>query len=317
LCDSWGLSFYKNVCILLIKMNTLPFARRDNTIVSIEEVGRGLSCDCTCLSCGARLVAKKGTKHVHHFAHYHGAACANGLETALHLRIKALFRQKRSIVVPAVRLHRQSAVYFEPYLFRYQQVEEEPYLGQLYPDLILRSGQRALLVEIKVTHATPSKKKKKLRRLGLPAVEVDALALYESLPPRNGQPDIPAFEYELVHGTAFKQWLFNPAKQRAEFRLRKMAIARPVKHRLYKGYHQYLTADCPLGKRRWRSGFRQGQAFAYVTQDCMHCPRCAHLEYETDYAGFKEVPLEPSVVHCWGQVQGRPKAKLWQDPLCV
>lgn len=296
-------------------MRALPFALRNHKIVSIEEVSRGLSCGCTCLSCGARLVAKKGQQHAHHFAHYKGADCAHGLETGLHLRIKAFFRERRSIVVPALYLHRQSVAYFPPFLFQYDRVEEETYLGQLYPDLLLRRGQKALLLEIAVTHKTPPKKYRKLRKLGLPAMEIDALALYESTLQRSGPPDMRAFEYQLQQGTAYKKWLFSPARQRAEFRLRKMAIARPAKHRLYKGYHQYFVSDCPLGKRRWRSGFRKGQAFANVIQDCMHCPRCAFLEYETEYAGYQEVPLAPATVHCWGHLPHQPKPKPWQTPV--
>lgn len=296
-------------------MRAIPFALRENSIVGIDEVRRGLSCGCTCLSCGARLVAKKGSKHAHHFAHYRGQSCAHALETALHLWIKAFFQRRHSIVVPAVHLHQQSTAYFGPYLFRFSKVEEEPYLGQLYPDLILRDGARALLLEIAVTHATPPQKLKKLRKLGLPALEIDALSLYEKWLGSKGEPDMSAFEYELQQGTGYKQWLFNPAKQRAEFRLRKMAITRPVKHRLYKGFHQYVTADCPLGKRRWRSGFRQGEAFANVIQDCMHCSKCAELEYETVYAGYQAVPLQPARVHCWGHLPQKPRSKPWQTPV--
>ena len=258
------------------------------------------------------MVAKKGSRQAHHFAHYKGADCAYGLETGLHLRIKALFRKRRSIVVPALYLHRQSKAYFQPYLFKYDRVEEEPYVGQLYPDLILRKGQRALLLEIAVTHQTPPCKQQKLRKLGLPALEIDALSLYETALQGSGPPDIHAFEYELQQGTTYKQWLFSPARQRAAFHLRKMAVVRPVKHRLYKGYHQYLTTDCPLGKRRWRSGYREGQAFANVIQDCMHCSRCAFLEYETEYVGYQEVPLAPAKVHCWGHLEQSLKPKPWQ-----
>ncbi len=296
-------------------MLAIPFALRNHKIVSIDEVSRGLSCGCTCLSCGAPMVAKKGQQHAHHFAHYKGADCAHGLETGLHLRIKAFFRERQSIVVPPVYLHRQPAAYFPAFLFKYNRVEEETYLGQLYPDLLLRNGQRALLLEIAVTHEAPPKKYRKLRKLGLPALEIDALALYESTLQRGGPPDRRAFEYQLQQGTGYKKWLFNPARQRAEFRLRKMAIARPVKHRLYKGYHQYLTTGCPLGKRRWRSGYREGQAFANVIQDCMHCSRCAYLEYETEYAGYQEVPLTPAKVHCWGHLPERPQPKPWHTPV--
>ena len=168
------------------------------------------------------------------------------------------------------------------------------------------------MLESAVTHQTPPCKQQKLRKLGLPALEIDALSLYEAALQGSGPPDLHAFEYELQPGTTYKQWLFSPARQRAAFHLRKMAVVRPVKHRLYKGYHQYLTTDCPLGKRRWRSGYREGQAFANVIQDCMHCSRCAFLEYETEYVGYQEVPLAPAKVHCWGHLEQSLKPKPWQ-----
>ena len=294
-------------------MNTIPFALRGDQIITITEAERGLQCNCTCMACGSRLIAKKGARHAHHFAHYKGQACEHGLETALHRRIKTLFEQRRSINLPPIRLHRQKGAYLPAKRFQYSAVEEERKLGRLQPDLLLRAGNKVLLVEIAVTHRSPPEKLVKLRRLGYAAIEIDALALYESHCKQPGQPDIQGFERGLFLGLSFKRWLFNPQQQRAEYRLRKLAIQRSVKHRRYKGFHQYIVEGCPLGKRRWRSGFRQGQAFANVIQDCMHCERCIHLEYEQAYVGYQSTPLLPKTVHCWGHLEERPKGRPWQS----
>ncbi len=293
-------------------MRSVPFAQRGHEIVGIEEVSKGLSCNCCCLSCGARLIAKKGQHQAHHFAHYQGDSCAHALETSLHRYIKALFQRKRCLALPPLYLHRQTSAYLPAQLFRYERVEEEPFLGQIYPDLLLRAGRKTLLLEIKVTHAVPPLKQQKLRRLGLPALEIDTLPLYETYLNRKGAPGQSGFEHSLVHGLSGKQWLFHPLRQKAEFHLRKRSVQRRVKHRRYKGFHQYIAEGCPLGKRRWRSGFRAGQAYANVIQDCMHCPRCLQLEYESAYVGFQETAWEPKTVHCWGHLEAPPRGKPWQ-----
>lgn len=293
-------------------MLLIPYALRGNEIVSIEEVERGLKSGCICLGCGAPLVAKKGERQAHHFAHYRGHNCEHALETALHKRIKALFERSKSIALPAVHLHRQPQAYLPAQLFRYTSVEEEPYLGQLFPDLVLRAGSNQLLLEIAVTHSVPPLKEKKLRRLGLPALELDVLPVYQAHFGGKGAPALAAFEHSLVHGLEHKRWLFNRKQQNAEFRLRKLSTKRQVKHHWNRGYHNYIVSDCPLGKRRWRTGFRQGQAFANVVQDCMHCPRCIQLEHETAYVGYAEVPMVPKAVHCWGDLPP-PRGQPWES----
>lgn len=44
-------------------------------VVSIDDVPSGLKCNCICPNCHVRLIAKKGKKNVHHFAHVNGAEC--------------------------------------------------------------------------------------------------------------------------------------------------------------------------------------------------------------------------------------------------
>lgn len=45
-------------------------------VVSIDDVPSGLKCNCICPNCNVRLIAKKGKKNVHHFAHVNGAECS-------------------------------------------------------------------------------------------------------------------------------------------------------------------------------------------------------------------------------------------------
>ncbi len=84
--------------------NKIPFAVRmaDNRIVSIEEVPRGLACECRCPSCDARLVARKGDVNEHHFAHHDSSVelCEFAFETSIRLMLLEILGQIRSISTP-------------------------------------------------------------------------------------------------------------------------------------------------------------------------------------------------------------------------
>ena len=48
------------------------------SIVHIDDVRRGKSCDCTCLGCDEPLIANQGEKKIHYFSH---APDASGVAT--------------------------------------------------------------------------------------------------------------------------------------------------------------------------------------------------------------------------------------------
>lgn len=50
-------------------MQELQYGLRDGILISVQDqsVASGLSCGCTCPSCGARLIARKGNVRKHHF----------------------------------------------------------------------------------------------------------------------------------------------------------------------------------------------------------------------------------------------------------
>ena len=69
----------------------IPFAIQVSTgaIVSVDEVDRGLRCGCRCPSCNALLVARKGEKRTHYFAHHDdsGKDCKLAFETSVRLML--------------------------------------------------------------------------------------------------------------------------------------------------------------------------------------------------------------------------------------
>ncbi len=68
--------------------NLVPFGLRGGRIYAVEEVSRGIKCQCVCPDplCGKHLVARQGTDKVWHFAHagdQDGSLCGGG-ESGLH-----------------------------------------------------------------------------------------------------------------------------------------------------------------------------------------------------------------------------------------
>lgn len=137
----------------------VPYGERNGALVHVSEVDRGLDCACVCPACGARLVARKGTKTAHHFAHYHQTDCSP--ETLLHHLAKRLLMQR---VLDA--LSRQEPLPVEwscPYCHDTHtrnlvkmatRVEVEMNLGPCRPDLTLldRSGSPVAILEVVVSH---------------------------------------------------------------------------------------------------------------------------------------------------------------------
>ena len=68
----------------------IPFALSSTGhIVGVDEVKRGLACQCTCLDCGEALVARRGTVLRPHFAHLPTAGpCSSTSEGILHQTAK-------------------------------------------------------------------------------------------------------------------------------------------------------------------------------------------------------------------------------------
>lgn len=85
--------------------NKIPFAIQTSTgaIVSVDQVERGLQCGCRCPSCNGRLVARKGEKYEHCFAHHDGSSddCELAFETSVRLMLLSKLDALQIISTPA------------------------------------------------------------------------------------------------------------------------------------------------------------------------------------------------------------------------
>jgi hypothetical protein len=73
---------------------------KNGRVRAVEEVARGLACDCVCPTCGEAVVAKQGEIRGWHFAHVSGAECVGAAESALHQAAKQTLVDARGMHVP-------------------------------------------------------------------------------------------------------------------------------------------------------------------------------------------------------------------------
>lgn len=225
----------------------IPFAiGPDGRVMSIQEVPRGLECKCTCPACEAKLVAKKGPKQAHHFAHRKDANCAHALESSIHLAVKTIIEREMAMQVPACvvmrkpddsppPMHRYDVPTIPPYYYaeklhdewavrevagvagtsakrqRFDAVLVERQQGDIRPDLIAIQGDRKLYVEVAVTHFVDNEKLAKIRARGVATIEIRVPYDTKSVL------DWSALRRLVIKEATGKAWLYHPVlEERAE-----------------------------------------------------------------------------------------------------
>lgn len=184
---------------------------RQQQLVTVQDVERGLACDCVCVECGEVLVARKGGRNEHHFAHYSNKeSCAVHREGLLHLFGKQVIREAMGLQMP--HLPDWPPQFGDPSSWwDFEQVEEEVWLDGFRPDLFahLRGGQQ-VLIEIAVTSFIGETKLALIKERGLWALEIDLSDLHDS------EIAVPSEDLRqlIVHRTEHKYWVY-PESARA------------------------------------------------------------------------------------------------------
>jgi len=246
----------------------LPFGLQDGQLVDITSVESGLACNCFCPSCGQQLVAKKGEIKEHHFAHYDSEECSGAVETALHIYAKNILEKEKRIVLPPVYLANSDKLLFSATEVNFDSIVLEKRIGNIIPDIVVLIKDKPLLIEIAVTHFVDRFKAYKIFELGYSAIEVNADGLFNSSynKPFNNED----FATRLIEGTSFKRWINNSKQNFIDEQIKKLATNKPVVHSGLDAY-PIIIDNCPIEKRKWKSGFKQGQSYASVFDDCYHC----------------------------------------------
>lgn len=208
----------------MIKHRTYQvFGIKDNQVVHIDSVQRGLSCNCICPYCHADLIAKKGEKRVDHFAHVKDSdECGYGNETALHIISKEILMAAQYIMLPALhvsasftdeynRKHSASRT-LDPYRLPIESIEAEVAMEGIVPDIVIRTAGKELSVEIAVTNHVGHEKRNWYKKKGKAAIQIDLSSYYQAIGRRNGIWNHEQLKEMVLDSIFNKQWIFNPRK---------------------------------------------------------------------------------------------------------
>ena len=144
------------------KLSLLQSFAMDKTgrIRSIDEVNRGLACECVCPCCEEPVLARQGDVREWHFAHASGAECDGGAEGALHAAAKQVLLESGGMAIPERRVTASaslpdgrhataSAVRPEAWI-DFGTIEAEKKIGEVRPDIIATVGAEVIFIEIAV-----------------------------------------------------------------------------------------------------------------------------------------------------------------------
>ena len=213
----------------------LAFGVRDGKTILISELTeaeRGGNCNCTCPACGEPLIAKKGNKNRHHFAHKTDSTCdiAHANESALHRYAKEIIQAHKRILLPGweithsdlyktgYNIHVAQQVKISlppkcaPFFFSFKSASLEKQMGQIIADIAVTLPNKDLLVEIAVTHPVDEKKKAYIKEQDIPMIEIDLKALLkEDLTAPNIKDTIIR---AILNNSENRKWVHNPEKEK-------------------------------------------------------------------------------------------------------
>lgn len=178
----------------------------EQQIVHIDQVQRGLACNCTCFECGEIVIAKQGDVKEHHFAHVSNKeSCDIQTESILHKYAKQVIEQEQKLYLPSL----SNANEITAELWQFKRVMVEQNLGAIRPDLVATYNHDELLfIEIAVTSFIDEHKAKLIEQLGIKTVEINLNMLLKN------DLTIPSDEVKnfILNNIENKTWIYPKVK---------------------------------------------------------------------------------------------------------
>jgi hypothetical protein len=316
----------------------LAYGIREGNLVHIAQVPNGLSCGCTCPGCGAQLVARnQGKKKVAHFAHHQAPECAHGLQTALHLAAKDIISRHQTFCLPgAVGEFSFTQAYWRTFSFdaahyqscipgdvgvpseynipsRYVTVNEvrlERKSEDIIPDIVLITPAGQILVEVAVTHFIDELKLAKIKRLGIPCIEIDLSKL-----PRDF--DLPQLEQLLIHGIEEKRWKYN-AKLREKLTAMRQQYFEAARPFFLEAHIEETTTRSRQPSYEWyRAKKMRDRAALQAEQQALQAQNQLRREEQArQEAIFFATKLRPVVIRTFESGSSKPPIKRKHVPTC-
>lgn len=268
-----------------------PFGLKNGRMVAPGEVASGLDCGCTCLGCGDKLIAKKGSKRAWHFAHHVVLATQSCVETAIHAAAKQILLESNWLQVPekvvtvightkfgATPSKSRTLGPARTIRFNYSRAEVWEAGTSLRPDVVGYRGIRRLLVEMCFRHEVDEIKRRKIVSLGMPAVEIDLSDLVLDV-------DFDAVRERVLNDLSHKEWLFYPGQAEAEAELN-LEVQREVEA-LERAYDAREAAQREKEEARRREKERVRQAIADANEQYRLLPTTEKERLVREKLGIK------------------------------
>lgn len=207
-------------------MTRIPFAIHIPTqsYVDVDEVDSGAKCNCICPSCQSQLIAKHGTKKIHHFAHLKSDVKAN-CKYSLFFSIRMMYlrllttKSNMSILIPGYNYHVDAETrYGQPvsidfpisgaYRTTLLSIKTDCYFkGSLY-DVIAKTKHGYISIQFNYDERPIESHQ---NEYGLPVISLDIMPLSSLLLNKSvGQSNNDLLLAYMQHSNAVIKWIFKP-----------------------------------------------------------------------------------------------------------
>ena len=148
-----------------------------NRLVSINEVERGLNCNCVCpfKDCNEPLEACKGEIREPYFRHKSRKNCTGAFESQLHLLCKEIIMDNKAVYIPE---YKNGHICFVPSLIKFDSIKSETNTDGKRPDLVgtftdTTGNKQELWIEIRCTHQIDEPKIRLIKENNINCLEID------------------------------------------------------------------------------------------------------------------------------------------------
>lgn len=208
-------------------------------LIHVNDVVKGKDCLCTCPECGAQLIAKKGEKNQHHFAHVNGADCTGARMSALHKLAQQIIHDEKKIRTPKYQgdytnKDEEDVVFSEVRL----EMQYNKDGVNRRPDCVGIIGDKQLWIEVKVTHGIDSAKLANIKANRISCIEIDLSSLLNK--------DYTEIDIRDVlftdMGNDMRKWINNPELD-TEDEIKREEFILNLKNEIKTAFQTYLSFE--------------------------------------------------------------------------
>ena len=238
---------------------------KDGEFIHIDDVERGLKCNCECIVCGGDLVANQGNQKAHYFAHHTKSGLDYCNESVVHKLSKLIIEKELQFDAPIICVtddnHTNKTIELEKVVAE-QNVFVEPLDGDsgrnyFRPDLSCTSlNKEDIFVEIVVTNGVSTTKIEKVKKSCTPMLSIDMSDV-------SAMDNLDVITKQVLHN-APRYWVYHPeiaeakAEKVEELKREKLKLS-PIVDEQHLGHS--FVAEKPVQRKGWKVD----DIFVYIT----------------------------------------------------